>query len=185
VSNIESHAHGKGETRRKVKGKSEVEERCRGGRAAQESGTTEAAVMSALYSFGVIGECVHVEPQYCHGVTMHCQTLLLPFISARCETSLRPFMEAAVSKPNLRHDDSSHNKATGKGLLQAGRAALASNYFGAKMCTFVCSEEQAKLLLCPYSSKSMGVYQGSGPVYAGIGSTVAQHISVGRQIKRI
>lgn len=154
------------------------------GRAAHETGITETAVMSARHSFGIIGECIRVEPQYCHDIKIHCQTLLLPFIYARCETPLSPFMEVAVSKPNLRHD-SSQNKATGKGLLQAGRAALASNYLGAKMRAFVCNEKQARLPLCLYSSKFMCVYQGSRHVYAGIGSTVAQHISVERQIKCI
>lgn len=144
---------------------------------------TETAVTSAPHSFSMSGGCVRVEPQYCHGIKIHCQTLLLPFIHARCETSLRTFMQVAVSKPNLRHNDSSQNKATGKGLLQAGRAALASNYLGAKMCAFVCNEEGARLLLCLYSSKFMGVYQGSGCVHTGKGSTAAQHISVERQIK--
>ena len=139
--------------------------------------------MSAPHSFSIIGECVRVEPQYCHGIKIHCQTLLLPFIYARCETSLRPFMEVPVSKPNLWHNDSSQNKAIGKGLLQAGREALASNYLGAKICAFVCNEKQARLLLCLHSSKFMCVYQGSGHVYGGIGSTVAQHIYVERQIK--
>lgn len=102
---------------------------------------SQAAIMSAPHSFSTIGESVRLESQYCHGIKIPCQTLLLPFIYARCETSLRPFMEVAVSKPNLRHNDSSQNKATGKGLLQAGRAALANNYLEAKMCAFVCNEK--------------------------------------------
>lgn len=155
------------------------------GRAARETSITDAAVTSAPHSFSIMGECVCVEPQSCHSMKIHCQTLLLPFVYARCETALRPFMKIAVSKPNLRHDNSSQNKATGKGLLQAGRAALASNYLGAKMCAFVCNEKQARFLLCLYRSKFTSVYQGSGCVYAGIGSLDAQHISMERQIKCI
>ena len=167
---------------RKVKSKSEVEERCR---AAHEPGITETAVMSASHRFSIIGQHVHAGLQNCHSIKIHCQTLLLPCIHARCETSLRPFMEVAVSKPNFRHNDSYQNKATGKGLLQAGRAALDSNYLGAKMCAFVCNEKQDRLLLCLYSSKFTCVHQRSGHVYAGKGSADAQCISVERQVKSI
>lgn len=81
-------------------------------RAGQSStsGITETAVMSAPHDLYVTGEWVHVEPQYCQHIKIHCQTLLLPFIYARCETSLGPFMEAALSKPNLRQNDSSQTK---------------------------------------------------------------------------
>lgn len=103
-----------------------------------KTGITGTVVMSAPHSFSIIGECGRVESQYGRGIKIHCQTLLLPFIYARCETSLRPFMEVAVSKPNLRHNDSSQNKATGKGLLQAGRVALASNYLSVKnVCVYM------------------------------------------------
>lgn len=111
--------------------------------------------LSAPHGFSVTGECVHVEPQYWHGIKIHSQTLLLSFSYAHCETSLRPFAEVAVSKLNLRHNDSSQNKATGKGLLEVGRAASVSNYLTVEMCAFVCNEEQASLLLCGYSGEVM------------------------------
>lgn len=111
---------------------------------------------------------------------------LLSFIDARCEISLKPFIEVAVPKLNLRHNESSQNKATGKGLLQAGRPALVSNYLRVEMCALVCNEEQASLLLCGYSSEFMCFIR-AAEMHMQIQAVQIQahHISVESQIKRI
>lgn len=119
---------------------------------------SQTAIMSAPHSFSIIGESVCLEPQYCHGIKIPCQILLLPFVYALCETSLRPFMEVAVSKPNLRHNDSSQNKATGKGLLQAGRAALANNYSEAKKCVHLYAMRNRPDFCYVYTAASSWVF---------------------------
>lgn len=144
-------------------------------RAGQSSasGITETAVTSAPHGFCVTGEWVHVEPQYCHSIKIHCQTLLLPFIYARCETSLKTIYGSSSIQTQFEAERFFSNKATGKRLLQAGRAALTSNYFGAKMCAFVCNEKHARLLLCVHSSKFHVFLPGQWTCIHSIGRTVA------------